>query len=85
MSNIELIEMAYPDVLFKKMDGFDDCVVGVVERFGQEPCLAYDRAKIIKKMVERHGMTESEAMEFYEYNQLGAYVGSTTPAFIVFI
>lgn len=64
-----------------KMDGFDDCVLGVCYRFGQDPILAYDYGLVIKKLV-KDGMTEDEAIEFYEYNQLGAGMGDGTPCFV---
>lgn len=64
-----------------KMDGFDDCVVGICERFGMEAVLAYDRDKVIAKLMGE-GMTEEEAEEFFEYNQIGAWMGERTPVFV---
>lgn len=64
-----------------KMDGFDDCVVGICERFGMEAVLAYDRDKVIEKLVA-DGMTQEEAEEFFEYNQIGAWMGDRTPVFV---
>jgi biotin synthase-related radical SAM superfamily protein len=72
---------SYPDSEFLKMDGYDDCVEGVVERFGQEPILCYNYNKVIKKLI-KHGMSEEEAVEFFEFNQIGAWVGDSTPCFI---
>ncbi len=65
------------------MDGYDDCVVGYVERFGQPPILCYDRNKIIGKLMSG-GMDECDAEEWFEFNQIGAWVGDTTPCFITF-
>ena len=39
----EEILSRYEDTVFLFMDGYDDCVVGVVERFGMEPIICYDR------------------------------------------
>ena len=64
-----------------KMDGYDDCIVGITERFGQESHLTYDYDRVIAKLVAE-GMTEEDAVEFYEFNQLGAWVGDRTPSFI---
>lgn len=64
-----------------KMDGFDDCVVGICERFGMEAVLAYDRDRVIEKLVA-DGMTQEEAEEFFEYNQIGAWMGDRTPVFV---
>lgn len=65
-----------------KMDGFDDCIIGFVEQFGRPPILAYDTRKVIKKLMES-GMTYDEADEYFQFNQIGAYVGEQTPAFVM--
>ena len=64
------------------MTGFDDCVVGLLERFGVAvPVVVYDREKVIQKLMDNGIETYEEAEEFYHYNQLGAWVGDGTPAF----
>jgi len=63
------------------MDGYDDCIVGVVERFGQEAIVCYDKEKVLQKLgIE--GMDEEEAIEFFYYNQIGAWMGEGTPCFL---
>ena len=64
-----------------KLDFLDECVVGVVERFGQEPCLCYSREKIIAKLVQ-DGCDYDEAVEYFEFNIAGAWVGPHTPCFL---
>ena len=76
---LDWIVETYGDLL--KVDGFDDCILGVVHRFGQDPILCYSRNKVIKKL-ERQGMTCDDAKEFFEYNQLGSWVGKKTPCFL---
>jgi hypothetical protein len=68
----------YPDLLF--CDGFDEALIGICNRFGQEPVALYDQAKIIEILV-RDGATEDEAIEHFEFNIIGAFVGEHTPAF----
>lgn len=63
------------------MDGYDDCIAGVLQRFGMPLIVVYDKEKVIQKLVD-DGMTCDEAHEFFEYNQLGAWMGEGTPAFI---
>jgi hypothetical protein len=65
-----------------RVDGFDDCCVGLVERFGMPPVLLYDKAKMITKMVAE-GMSEDDAEEFYAFNQIGAWLGDGTPVFLI--
>ena len=61
-------------------DGFDDCLIGLAEGFGGNECLAYDKTKILAKL--RENMSEEEAIEYFDFNIGGAYVGKRTPIFI---
>jgi len=63
-------------------DGFDDAIIGMAERINLGPVVAYDVDMMIKIMVTRDGMTEEEAMEFFDYNIIGAWMGEFTPVFI---
>ena len=60
----------------------EDCIIGVVEEFGNGRRILYDRSKIIQKLQERDSMTEQEAEEFYDYNILGLYAGEQNPVFL---
>ena len=64
------------------MDGFDDCIVGIGQRF-TDYAVVYDFERVIAKLMA-DGMTRDEAIEFHEFNQLGAWVGSSTPIFLRF-
>lgn len=64
-----------------KMDGYDDCVVGIVTRYGIDGILCYDVDKVIAKLMKQ-GMSYEEAQEWFEYNQIGAWVGEKTPCFV---
>jgi hypothetical protein len=70
----------HPELI--QMDGFEDCAIGLLERFGQPPIIVYDRRRVIAKLMAQ-GMTDEEAEEYYGFNQLGAWVGEYTPAFLV--
>ena len=63
------------------MNGFDDCIMGVGARLGSEPFVIYDYDRVIATL-QSQGMTYDEAVEYHEFNQLGAYVGEHTPGFI---
>ena len=63
-------------------DGFDDCIIGIALRCGQPDLVVYDSAKIVDKLVLRDGMTYEDAVEFFEYNILGAWVGEGTPLYM---
>jgi|DEB19_MinimDraft_3_1074340.scaffolds.fasta_scaffold00141_7 hypothetical protein len=83
MSKIrEYIAEIHPELVL--MDGFDDCILGIASRCGEEQFVVYDYAKVIDKNMS-HGMTEEEAIEFFDFNQECAYVGEHTPAFAVHV
>jgi hypothetical protein len=66
----------YEDVLIA--DGFDDAVIGI------EPMtmrVVYDIDKVIEILMDQ-GMDHDEAIEYYEFNIVGAYVGEQTPLFV---
>lgn len=62
------------------MSGYD-CIVGVVRRFN-DTFVLYDRERVLQKMVDG-GMSYEDAVEFFEFNQVGAWMGDATPAFLV--
>tara|TARA_Y100000310_G_C20679061_1_gene814812 strand:+ start:2575 stop:2871 length:297 start_codon:yes stop_codon:yes gene_type:complete len=59
-------------------DGFEDAVIGIAQRCGETPVVIYSYAACIAAMV-RKGMSEHEAMEFIEFNLVGAWCGPGTP------
>jgi hypothetical protein len=71
-------DLDYEGLLFA--DGFDDAIIGVAERSGMEPVVAYDVNKIIEILAR--DMSEDEAVEYFEFNILGAYMGERTPVFV---
>jgi len=67
----------------KLADGFDDAILGMCVQFGSEPVVAYDFNKCVKIIMERDGMEREEAIDFINFNVVGAYVGLSTPVFIM--
>ena len=64
-----------------KADGFDEAIIGIGSRCGQPDIIAYDVNKCIKILMDQ-GMTDEEAMEFFEFNVVGSWVGEETPIFV---
>jgi hypothetical protein len=77
-SKIDLIKELYPDDEFLIADGFDDAIIGVDEENGK---IIYDIDEVINILII-DGMDVDEAIEFYEYNIVGSYVGEKTPVFM---
>jgi len=76
---VDLDEYAEGAIL---LDGFEDCIIGIVEEFGNGRRILYDRQKIIDKLQQRDLMTHGEAEEFYDYNILGLHAGEQNAVFL---
>lgn len=63
-------------------DGFETAFVGICRRFSNS-CALYDYQKCVDILVERDKMDYDDAIEYMEYNVLGAYVGRNTPIFLM--
>lgn len=68
------------ELLFLSDAEFDEAIIGVAERIGQEPVVAYDTTKLVE--ILSRSMSVDEAYEFFDFNILGAYVGEKTPMFV---
>jgi len=63
-------------------DGFDKAFIGYVERHNCPLLAVYDKEKCFDILMEDGEMTSSEAIEYFEYNVQGAYVGPGTPIYL---
>lgn len=75
---IERILEVYPDEEFLKADGFDDAIIGVDESSMR---LVYSVSRCIEILCE--DMSEEDALEHFDYNVRGSYVGEKTPIWCV--
>jgi len=62
--------------------GLDDAIIGVGVRCSQPPVVIYSVDRVIKILMDRDGMTNEEAIEFFEFNIEGAWVGDATPVWM---
>ena len=60
-------------------DGFEEAYIGVGRQFNKEIAV-YDYEKCIDILSK--DMSPQEAMEYFEFNVVGAYVGEETPIFL---
>ena len=72
-----MLSEEYPDLL--KADGFDEAIIGVVERLGTQ-AICYDTEKVIEILMR--DMPEEDAWEYFQYNIAGDWVGEHTPFFL---
>ena len=59
-------------------DGLDGALVGFTERNGKYIAI-YNFDYIITILTEVHGMTFEEAVEYFEFNIAGGWLGENTP------
>ncbi len=64
-----------------KADGFDAAILGIGRRAGADDILVYDYEQCVAVLI-MDGMSDEEAIEYLEYNVVGAYVGEGTPMFV---
>ena len=72
----ESIEANNPDAML--MDGHDDALAG----WSTDGRAIYLVDHILGTLMERDGMTQEEAIEFFDFNIAGAYVGEYTPIYM---
>ena len=65
-------------------DGYDEAFVGVADRFGKEPVAVYSYEMCIQILMRDHEMSHEEALEYFEYNTIGAFYDENQPIYIHF-
>ena len=63
-------------------DGLQEAFLGMGRRCGQPDIAVYSTAKCREILQKRDGMTYSEAVEYFEFNIAGAWVGKETPLWL---
>ena len=66
-----------------KATGFEEALIGFGYQFNKTLAV-YDRDKCINILIAT-GMDYEEAVEYFEFDVVGSYVGETTPVFITLI
>jgi hypothetical protein len=63
------------------VDGFGEALIGITEQFSSPPIAVYDKEKCIRILIDRDGMSHDGAVEFFEFNVQGSWMGERTPTF----
>lgn len=71
-----------PETLFLDEPWFDEAIMGYVEGACGPIRAVYDQEKVIDILTSRFG-DETTALEWYEYNMCGAYLGPQTPVYFI--
>ena len=82
----EVLTIENPDAIL--YDNMDDALIGIyrgdlARQDMQESSIAvYSYVKFIEIYIKRDGMSEEEAVEFYDFNVAGGYIGEHQPIVI---
>ena len=66
--------------LMEPREYYDKCIIGMTYDGGK---VIYDTFLVLKSLMQDQGMTDEEALDWFEYNMLGSYMGEGTPIFMV--
>ena len=62
-------------------DGFEEALIGYGYQFNY-PIAVYSRSKCMEILMDDGIMDYEEAMEYFDFNVAGAYMGESTPVFL---
>jgi hypothetical protein len=65
--------------------GMEEAIIGIIDQFRDGgrymmPCISYD--KMIKILIDRDKMTHEEAIEYADFNIVGAYMGENQAVYL---
>ena len=75
---IEVIADLFPEMI--TYDHLNDAIIGV-GTINQQPRVVYDEPLVIEMLQDQLGLEYLEAVEYFEFNISGMYVGENTPLF----
>ena len=70
------------ELILLEPEYFDEAIMGVITLVNQPHAVCYDRDTVIELLMEHEDMTDEDAIEWFEYNTSGCYVGKHTPVFL---
>ena len=65
-------------------DGYDEAFLGIADRFGQEPVAVYSYEMCIQILMRDSDMSHEEALEYFEFNTIGAFFHENQPIYLHF-
>ena len=69
------------ELMFLEPKAFDRAIVGCAARAGGMLAVCYD-TELVLEVLQEDGMSPEEAVEYFEFNVIGAWVGDETPVFL---
>ena len=67
----------------KLADGYEEAFIGTtISAFGRRQVALYDYDKCIMILMNDNDWNEEEAIEWFNFNTIGSWVGEDTPIFV---
>lgn len=67
----------------KLADGYEKAFIGTtISAFGRKQVALYDYDKCIMVLMNDNDWSEEEAIEWFNFNTIGSWVGEDTPIFV---
>lgn len=80
--NLELILEIAADQSMLIVDNFDDAIIGLASRCGQQTVVAYSVNKILDILMDQEKLSYEEALDHFSFNIEGQWIGEMTPIFV---
>ena len=65
------------------MDGFDEALIGFSQRINEPLLAVYKWQRMVQILKNRDKMSYEDAVEYIEYNCIGAWIGEKTPIIVM--
>ena len=65
------------------MDGFDEALIGFSQRINEPLLAVYKWQRMVQILKNRDKMSYEDAVEYIEYNCIGAWIGEQTPVIVM--
>jgi hypothetical protein len=65
------------------MDGFDEALIGFSKRINEPLLAVYKWQRMVQILKNRDKMSYEDAVEYIEYNCIGAWIGPQTPIIVM--
>ncbi len=64
-------------------DGFDEALIGFSQRINEPILAVYSYEKMVQVLMDNDDLSYEDAVEYIDFNVVGAWVGEQTPVIVM--
>lgn len=64
-------------------DGFDEALIGFSQRMNEPMLAVYSYEKMVRVLMDNDDLSYDDAVEYLDFNVVGAWVGEQTPIIVM--